>query len=62
MERAADDAPAPVPSSELDALSVQRPLVGELMASLGSGQDDALFEFGLEALVAGLPAGMTDEG
>lgn len=54
LEQAADDSPAPVSGAELAALSSERPLVGELMRSLGPGSDEALFEFGLDALLAGV--------
>ncbi|WP_281412194.1 TetR/AcrR family transcriptional regulator C-terminal domain-containing protein [Miltoncostaea marina] len=53
VERAAGDEAAPVGADELAALSTARPLVGELVGSLGTPGDEALFEFGLAALVAG---------
>ena len=54
VDQAADDAPAPVPAEDLDAITARRPLTGDLMRSLESGADDALFDFGLAALLAGL--------
>lgn len=54
LERAAADAPSPVADPELAVLSGDRPLLGDLMRALGSSTDDALFEFGLEALLGGI--------
>jgi AcrR family transcriptional regulator len=55
IDRAADDAPAPVGEAELAALAAERPLVGELMRSMDDpATDDALFEFGLELLLDGI--------
>lgn len=54
VDRAAEDAPATLTGDELAALSRARPLVGALMRSLSSGAEDALFDFGLETLLAGL--------
>jgi AcrR family transcriptional regulator len=54
LERAAEDAPPPVPPDELEALAAERPLVGALMRSLGPASDAAQFDFGLEALLGGI--------
>jgi TetR/AcrR family transcriptional regulator, tetracycline repressor protein len=54
LERAAGEAPSPVGEPELAALSADRPLLGDLMRALGTSTDDALFEFGLEALLGGI--------
>lgn len=54
VDQAADDAPAPVSAADLEALAARRPLMGHLMRSLGEGADDALFDFGLAALLGGL--------
>ncbi|MGE3233666.1 MAG: TetR/AcrR family transcriptional regulator [Thermoleophilia bacterium] len=55
IDRAADDAPAPVAEDELAALAAERPLVGELMRSMDDpATDDALFEFGLQLLLDGI--------
>ena len=56
IDQAGDDAPAPVGADELAALAAERPLVGELMRSMGPATDEALFEFGLELLLTGLAA------
>jgi AcrR family transcriptional regulator len=54
LERAAADAPSPIADPELAALSGDRPLLGDLMRALGSSTDEALFDFGLEALLTGI--------
>lgn len=54
LERAAEDAPPPVPPEEMEALATSRPLVGALMRSLGPESDDPQFTFGLEMLLAGI--------
>lgn len=60
IDRAADDAPAPVGEAELAALAAERPLVGELMRSMDDpATDDALFEFGLELLLDGIAVRFT---
>jgi AcrR family transcriptional regulator len=60
IDRAVGAAPAPVADDELAALAEDRPLVGELMRSMGDpATDDALFEFGLELLLDGIAARFT---
>jgi AcrR family transcriptional regulator len=54
VDRAAEDGPEPVAGEELAAVAVERPLVGALMRSLSPGAEDELFDFGLEAILAGL--------
>jgi len=54
LEQATDDAPAPVPAEEIAALATARPLIGDLMRSLGPASDDAQFEFGLQAMLGGI--------
>jgi AcrR family transcriptional regulator len=54
IDRAAEDAPEPVPGDELAAVAEERPLVGALMRSLSPGAEDELFDFGLDALLGGL--------
>jgi TetR/AcrR family transcriptional regulator, tetracycline repressor protein len=54
LERAADDAPPPASPGDIEALATDRPLLGELMRSLGTCSDDGLFEFGLVALLRGI--------
>ncbi len=54
LEHAADDAPSPVSEPELVALTEDRPLLGALLGALETSTDDALFEFGLAALLAGI--------
>jgi TetR/AcrR family transcriptional regulator, tetracycline repressor protein len=54
LERAAEDPGPPAAPDEADALAAARPLLGELMRSLGAGSDDDLFEFGLAALLRGI--------
>lgn len=57
IDRAADDAPAPVGEDELAALAAEHPLVGELIRSMDDpATDDALFAFGLELLLDGIAA------
>ena len=56
IDMAGEDAPAPLPPSELDALAREQPMVAELMRSLGAGTEDPLFEFGLQALITGIAA------
>jgi AcrR family transcriptional regulator len=56
LDQAGDDAPAPVTADELAALAAERPLVGELMRSMGPATDEALFEFGLDVLLTGIAA------
>ncbi|MGE3139544.1 MAG: hypothetical protein AB7O53_08765, partial [Thermoleophilia bacterium] len=47
-------APSPVSEPELVALTEDRPLLGALLGALENSTDDALFEFGLAALLAGI--------
>lgn len=54
IDMAGEDAPAPLPPSELDALAREQPMVAGLMRSLGAGTEDPLFEFGLRALITGI--------
>lgn len=54
LEHAAVDAASPITDPELTALSADRPLLGHLMRALGTATDDALFDFGLEALLGGI--------
>ncbi len=54
LERAAGGGPSPIADPELAALSSDRPLLGDLMRALASSTDEALFEFGLEALLTGI--------
>jgi AcrR family transcriptional regulator len=56
VDMAGEDAPAPLPEAQLDELSRDQPMVGDLMRSLGGGSDDTLFEFGLEAIITGIAA------
>lgn len=56
VDMAGEDAPAPLPQAELDELSRRQPMVGDLMRSLRVGSGDALFEFGLEAIITGIAA------
>lgn len=58
LERAAADAPAPVSDPELAALAGDRPLLGDLIRAVGPASDEALFEFGLQALLAGIAAAL----
>ena len=55
IDHAAERAPRAATDAELAAVRVEQPLVGELMSSLTAGEaDQELFDFGLEALLAGL--------
>jgi AcrR family transcriptional regulator len=54
LEQAADDAHAPVSGAEMAAIRSEAPLVSEVMGSFGPDSDEALFEFGLDALLAGI--------
>ncbi len=54
LERAAEDAPPPTTPDQMDRLAAARPLLGELMLDLGPASDDAVFDAGLEALLAGI--------
>jgi len=56
IEMAGEGAPAPLAQDELDALARDQPMVAGLMRSLGPGSEDALFEFGLRALITGIAA------
>ena len=57
IDHAAEQAPRVATDAELAAVRVEQPLVGELMSSLTAGEaDQELFDFGLEALLAGLEA------
>lgn len=56
IDMAGEDAPAPLADAELGALAREQPMVAGLMRSLGSRTEDALFEFGLRALIAGIAA------
>lgn len=56
IDMAGEDAPAPLPPSELEALAQEQPMVAGLMRSLGAGTEDPLFEFGLQALITGIAA------
>jgi TetR/AcrR family tetracycline transcriptional repressor len=60
LERAAADAPAPVSDPELTALAADRPLLGDLIRAVGPAGDDALFDFGLQALLEGIAAGLPE--
>ena len=62
IDMAGDDAPAPLPPEELDALGREQPMVAGLMRSLGPASEDALFEFGLRALITGIAALGPDAG
>lgn len=56
IDMADDDLPAPLPPDELETLGREQPMVAGLMRSLGPGSEDALFEYGLDALIAGIAA------
>jgi len=56
IDMAGEDAPAPLPAAELDALTREQPRVAGLMRSLGADTEDPLFEFGLRALITGIAA------
>ena len=56
IDMAGEDAPAPLADAELGALAREQPMVASLMRSLGPRTEDALFEFGLQALIAGIAA------
>ncbi len=61
IEMAGEDAPAPIAPAELDALTHDQPMVADLMRSLGPETEDALFEFGLRALITGIAAQVPPE-
>ncbi len=56
IDMAGEDAPAPLPDADLDGLAREQPMVAGLMRSLGPATEDALFEFGLGALIDGIAA------
>ena len=62
LERAASGAPSPIVDRELAALSTDRPLLGDLMRTLGTSADEGLFEFGLEALLTGIGSTIAGAG
>lgn len=58
--RAAEEAPAPVPVSELRELDREQPVLGDLVRSLGPERDEALFGLGLSLILDGLEARLGD--
>jgi AcrR family transcriptional regulator len=56
IDMAGEDAPDPLSAADLDALTREKPRTAGLMRSLGPGTEEALFDFGLAALIDGIAA------